>query len=51
MVPRIPTASQKRWMSPRPTRSTTRPVAVLSLTMIIITSASRKVIQKPGVRC
>src|SRR5690349_18738302 len=47
----MPTDSQKRWISPRPTRSTTWPVHVLSLTMIIITSASRKVIQKPGVRC
>src|SRR5512134_1195916 len=47
----IPTASQRRWMSPRPTRSTTSPVHALSLTMIIITSASRKVIEKPGVRC
>ena len=27
------------------------PVHVLSLTMIIITSASRKLIAKPGVRC
>ena len=31
--------------------STTVPVHVLSLTMIICTSASRKVIQKPGVMC
>ena len=27
------------------------PVHVLSLTMIIMTSASRSVIQNPGVRC
>src|SRR5438552_8061833 len=47
----MPIDSQKRWISPRPTRSTTVPVHVLSLTMIIITSASRNVIQKPGVRC
>src|SRR5260370_24539409 len=47
----MPTDSEKRWISARPTRSTTWPVDVLSLTMIIITSASRKVIQKPGVRC
>src|SRR6185503_16167810 len=51
VVPVMPTASHQRWISPRPTRSTTVPVHVLSLTMIIITSASRKVIQKPGVRC
>src|SRR5439155_11970225 len=31
--------------------STTVPVHVLSLTMIIITRASRRVIEKPGVRC
>ncbi len=47
----MPIDSQKRWISPRPTRSTTVPVHVLSLTMIIMTRASRKVIQKPGVRC
>ena len=55
----------KRWMVPvmpmrlavaldlasSPTRSTTVPVHVLSLTMIIMTSASRSVIAKPGVRC
>src|SRR2546428_1539755 len=46
-----PTASHQRWISPSPTRSTTVPVHVLSLTMIIITSASRKVIENPGVRC
>ncbi len=51
MVRVMPTASQSRWISPRPTRSTTSPVQALSLTMIIITSASRKVIEKPGVRC
>ena len=38
-------------MASRPTWSTTIPVEVLSLTMIIITRASRKVIQNPGVRC
>src|SRR6266852_7105820 len=51
MVRVMPTASQSRWISPRPTRSTTSPVQALSLTMIIMTSASRKVIEKPGVRC
>src|SRR6267142_2354288 len=51
IVPVMPTASQSRWISPSPTRSTTSPVHALSLTMIIITSASRKVIEKPGVRC
>ena len=51
VVPVMPMESQKRWTASSPTRSTTVPVQVLSLTMIIITSASRKVIQKPGVRC
>ena len=47
----MPIDSHQRWMVSRPTRSTTVPVHVLSLTMIIMTSASRKVIQNPGVRC
>src|SRR2546428_3860326 len=51
MVPVMPIDSQYRWMSSSPTRSTTIPVHVLSLTMIIMTRASRKVIQNPGVRC
>src|SRR5215831_140097 len=47
----MPIDSQYRWTSGSPTRSTTVPVHVLSLTMIIITRASRNVIQNPGVRC
>src|SRR3989442_1863091 len=47
----MPTLSHQRWISPSPTMSETVPVQVLSLTMIIMTSASRKVIQNPGVRC
>ena len=51
VVPVMPIASHQRWILPSPTRSTTVPVHVLSLTMIIITIASRRVIQNPGVRC
>ena len=51
VVPDMPIDSHQRWISPRPTRSTTMPVHVLSLTMIIITIASRSVIENPGVRC
>jgi hypothetical protein len=51
MVAVMPTVSHQRCRFDRPTRSVTIPVHVLSLTMIIITIASRSVTQKPGVRC
>src|SRR5437660_222755 len=50
-VPVRPTDRQSALIASRPSRSTTVPVHVLSLTMIIITRASRRVMVKPGVRC
>ena len=51
VVPFMPIERQSALTLSSPTRSATVPVQVLSLTMIIMTSASRSWMVKPGCRC